>query len=53
MEDPNTQGYLEETIKVMRPTQKNQIFNEVDWDVIITKDADGSKLVILRPKHGK
>lgn len=42
--------FVEETIKVIRPTNKNKIFNEEDYDVIQTYDRDQVKLVILREK---
>lgn len=42
--------FVEETIKIIRPTNKNHIFNEVDYNIITTSDNDGNKLVILREK---
>ncbi len=43
--------YLEETIKILRPTNKNRVFNEQEYDVLETTDKNGDKLVILREKH--
>ncbi len=43
--------FILETIKVMRPTNKNHVFNTQDYDVIETSDSDGGKLVILREKQ--
>ena len=48
----NEKSYVEETIRVMRPTNRNRIFNEADYDVITTTDTTGEKLVILREKQG-
>lgn len=42
--------YIEETIKIIRPTNKNHVFNEQDYDIVETSDKDGLKLVILRER---
>ncbi len=41
---------VEETIKVIRPTNNNHIWNTEAYDVIETTDVDGARLVILRSK---
>ena len=45
------QSFILETIKVMRPTSMNKIFNETDYDIITTSDENGEKLVILKVKQ--
>ena len=47
MEKPNSKTYIEETIRIIRPTSSNKIFNEVHYDKIETYDKDGVKLVLL------
>lgn len=46
----NQETFVLEIIKVLRPTNKNHIFNETDYDIVVTTDSDGAKLVILRNK---
>ena len=40
--------YIQETVIVIRPTTKNQIWNEQDYEVLSTYDKDGNKIVLLK-----
>lgn len=50
MENPQT-SYLEEKIIVIRPTTKNQIFNEQDFEVSTVYNKAGQKIILLRSKE--
>lgn len=43
--------FILETVKIMRPTNRNHVFNTEDYLIIQTIDNDGGKLVILRSKE--
>lgn len=45
--------YVEEVIKVIRPTTSNHIFNEERYEKVETYDKEGMKLVILREKSNQ
>ena len=49
--NPKDNAFVEELIRVMRPANKNHIFDDVENDIITTTDNDGLKLVIIRPKQ--
>lgn len=44
-------AYVEETIRVIRPTTSNHIFNEERYEKLESYDADGMKTVLLREKE--
>ena len=46
--------YIEETVKIIRPTSSNQIFNEERYDKVVdTYDVEGIRTVLLREKNGE
>lgn len=53
MENPKNNTFILETIKVMRPTTSNKIFNAEAYTVIETNDENGEKLVLLQEKENK
>lgn len=45
--------FIEETIRVIRPTTLSHIFDEEKFDKIDVRDAEGNRTVILRLKEVK
>lgn len=50
MNNQTEKTYIEEVIRVIRPTTSNHIFNDERYERIESHDADGLKTVLLREK---
>ena len=44
-------SYLEEQIIIIRPTTKNQIFNDQDFEISEIYNKAGKKIVLLRERE--
>lgn len=51
--NPTEKTYIEEVVRIIRPTTSNHVFNEEKYEKIESYDVDGLKTVLLREKNGQ